>query len=675
MRRKMKKPLSILLAFALVFGMFAAMPMTAHAGDTTIGILETNAVLDIQINIQTAINTANSGDTITVIGSRTGVAGKISLDLNNDVTVVWKAAYSGSTTDPLIVLEGSNTFEIAAGGSIVNNGTGPAVEATGFDVYIKVTGGTVEAKSAAAIHVSGVNARVIMNDGVLKTVDGFGIRASGFRSSIVMNGGTVSVSDRGMALAAHGQDSSVMMNGGTASGGTGTGIGAVGVGSIVNMTGGTVTATTGVAIGAIGDKAEINVSNGTVGVTTGIGIGAMGVNSSVKVTGGTVSATKAAAIATSGDGAKVSVNGGFVFAYGTAITGEGNVINMVGGATPTIGGTAVVCAWKDSTTATYTTGTSDDLIISPAGASATWGKSGTQDGINYTNGANTGFFPVSLVTVNTSTGFTVTFNPNGGSSVAGQTVNTGYKVTKPADPLRPNFVFAGWYTDAALTNAYNFDAPVSANLTLYAKWTAVGAPSMSNFTKIRNYTPGMFTDVNENSWYGYNQQRVIARAYEYGLMQGNSATIFNPTGNITVAEALAVASRVHRIYTSGSDDIVQSGVWYQVFVDYAKDNNIIVGNEFTSYTRTATRAEMAYIFSRSLPQSEFASKNTVLSLPDVNNSTSYSGAIVLLYKAGVLAGSDDKGTFNPTNNITRAEAAAIISRVILPDTRISGRTF
>jgi hypothetical protein len=47
----------------------------------------------------------------------------------------------------------------------------------------------------------------------------------------------------------------------------------------------------------------------------------------------------------------------------------------------------------------------------------------------------------------------------------------------------------------------------------------------------------------------------------------------------------------------------------------------------------------------------------------------------LLYKAGVVAGSDDKGTFNPGNNIIRAEAAAIISRVILPDTRFSGKTF
>ena len=68
--------------------------------------------------------------------------------------------------------------------------------------------------------------------------------------------------------------------------------------------------------------------------------------------------------------------------------------------------------------------------------------------------------------------FTVSFNTDGGSSVASQTVNAGEKVTKPADPTKANNVFAGWYCDANLTEAYDFNAPVLSDLTLYAKWTA-----------------------------------------------------------------------------------------------------------------------------------------------------------------------------------------------------------
>ena len=68
--------------------------------------------------------------------------------------------------------------------------------------------------------------------------------------------------------------------------------------------------------------------------------------------------------------------------------------------------------------------------------------------------------------------FTVSFNSNGGSSVASQTVNAGEKVTKPTDPTKANSIFAGWYCDAALTEAYDFNTPVLSNITLYAKWTA-----------------------------------------------------------------------------------------------------------------------------------------------------------------------------------------------------------
>ena len=68
--------------------------------------------------------------------------------------------------------------------------------------------------------------------------------------------------------------------------------------------------------------------------------------------------------------------------------------------------------------------------------------------------------------------FTVSFNSNGGSTVASQTVNAGEKAVKPTDPTKANSIFAGWYCDADLTEAYDFNTPVLSNITLYAKWTA-----------------------------------------------------------------------------------------------------------------------------------------------------------------------------------------------------------
>ena len=203
---------------------------------------------------------------------------------------------------------------------------------------------------------------------------------------------------------------------------------------------------------------------------------------------------------------------------------------------------------------------------------------------------------------------------------------------------------------------------------------AVNSASMANFVKSRTYFSGMFVDVDENQWYGSNEQKVIANAYEYGLMQGSGNT-FNPLGNMTIAEAITIAARVHHIYNGGNGEFTQGSPWYQVYADYAIEKGIVNAGTFSDYNKAATRAEMAYIFSRALPETEFAPQNFVNALPDVNSGTPYYDAIIMLYRAGVVAGSDNSGTFNPGDNITRAEAAAIISRVVLKENRMGGKTF
>ena len=64
----------------------------------------------------------------------------------------------------------------------------------------------------------------------------------------------------------------------------------------------------------------------------------------------------------------------------------------------------------------------------------------------------------------------VKFDAQGGSSVNGQTPASGSTVSKPTDPTREGYTFAGWYTDEACTEAYDFSVAVTADMTLYAKW-------------------------------------------------------------------------------------------------------------------------------------------------------------------------------------------------------------
>lgn len=66
---------------------------------------------------------------------------------------------------------------------------------------------------------------------------------------------------------------------------------------------------------------------------------------------------------------------------------------------------------------------------------------------------------------------TVTFQTNGGSAVETQKVESGKAASKPADPAREGYTFDGWYADEALKQAYDFGAPVTHDVTLWAKWT------------------------------------------------------------------------------------------------------------------------------------------------------------------------------------------------------------
>ena len=70
---------------------------------------------------------------------------------------------------------------------------------------------------------------------------------------------------------------------------------------------------------------------------------------------------------------------------------------------------------------------------------------------------------------------TFKFDSCGGSTVANQTVTECKLVTKPNDPLRNAYTFAGWYKNSNYTSSWNFayDKAKDASTTLYAKWTPV----------------------------------------------------------------------------------------------------------------------------------------------------------------------------------------------------------
>ncbi len=87
--------------------------------------------------------------------------------------------------------------------------------------------------------------------------------------------------------------------------------------------------------------------------------------------------------------------------------------------------------------------------------------------------------------------YTVKFNSESGTAVDSQQVNYGDKLTKPANPTRPNYIFADWYKDSSLINIWDFAKDtVTNNDILFAKWN-VAAPKITiepeNDTVIERY--------------------------------------------------------------------------------------------------------------------------------------------------------------------------------------------
>ena len=190
---------------------------------------------------------------------------------------------------------------------------------------------------------------------------------------------------------------------------------------------------------------------------------------------------------------------------------------------------------------------------------------------------------------------------------------------------------------------------------------AAETDNLHHFTKRNDYTSGTFDDVQNDDWFYENVKSV----YELGLMQGKGGKQFDPESGVTIAETLTIAARLHSIYFTGGDTFEVSNPWYQVYADYCAVNGITSVNSDT-YSQTATRAEFVMILVNALPAEVFEEINKVAAnaIPDVNINDNYGASVYKMYRAGIMIGNDDIGTFAPDSEIKRSEVSAIITRMV-----------
>lgn len=192
--------------------------------------------------------------------------------------------------------------------------------------------------------------------------------------------------------------------------------------------------------------------------------------------------------------------------------------------------------------------------------------------------------------------------------------------------------------------------------------------SLGNFV-LSNYEvyAKAYADVDSSSWYGADKQGIVPRVSAYGIMRGKNHS-FNPNGTLTVAQAIKMVAVCHNIYAGGAGTFQQGNPWYQIYADYTLSEGIMQKGQFSDDSRPITREEMASLFARALPKDEFTAVNSGVPADAVVGSQNYD-SLLTLYRAGVMCG-DGQGNVKPNEKITRAEAAAIIVRVIEPTSRL-----
>lgn len=263
------------------------------------------------------------------------------------------------------------------------------------------------------------------------------------------------------------------------------------------------------------------------------------------------------------------------------------------------------------------------------------------------------------------TGDTVTYKINGTSATMNSTVDMYYKVVPVEGKLVIQNVSGGILalTKLKVTSA----AAASTDDPGVIPQTTPEAIRYA-MALMRGIDVPQFTDVAEDAWYHDYVYDLVYR----GVVNGMTATTYEPEGKLTRAQfvkllacSLADAETL-KTYEGKHPFKDSEGHWAEAYIAWAKDKGIVEGVSATEFDPEApiTREQMATIFGRyALKQGIELPKDAAPaeSFPDADKISEYAREFVELMRiAGILNGYED-GTFRPQGNATRAEAAKLFS--------------
>lgn len=170
-------------------------------------------------------------------------------------------------------------------------------------------------------------------------------------------------------------------------------------------------------------------------------------------------------------------------------------------------------------------------------------------------------------------------------------------------------------------------------------------------------SPFSFPDV-QHHW----AHVVIMRMVKADVLSGYPDGYFRPDQSVSREEFTSMLIRTLRIPGSSNPPVftdVEPDRWSAKVIEAAVENGIILPQEYGSSfapSQAIRRDEMAAMIARALQLKGSGNKH----FSDGNGK--HADLISAASEAGLISGYED-GTFRPDNSLTRAEAAAVLSRV------------
>ena len=167
-------------------------------------------------------------------------------------------------------------------------------------------------------------------------------------------------------------------------------------------------------------------------------------------------------------------------------------------------------------------------------------------------------------------------------------------------------------------------------------------------------------------------------AYQVGLMEGKSTEFFDIRGPLTYAHITVITARFLHLLNGGDGEFpepAEGQKWYEPAAAYLKTNcdDSMVQTLLWYLELDGRRADspcirrdFIWMLAPILPAEALTPVNDVSAVPD-----SVSDHVLEFYRAGILNGVDEYGTFREESNLSRGAACAILARIIDPGRRLS----